>query len=222
MTDSQYLYGVLYPENEAGEFNALQFFVNQLIADINTATLVKIISCTNSGGLSAVGSVDVQPLVNHLDARNQALPSAIIYDLPYVRLQGGKNAFIMDPEPGDIGIAVFASRDISSVKANKAQANPGSFRRFDWADGLYIGGVLNGVPSQYVQFSTAGIKLYSPAAIEMDAPKLTINAPTITITGDATLNGTLTVSADVVIAGKSVVNHNHTDPQGGTTGPMQN
>lgn len=219
---SQGYAGVANPADYAGEFNSIRFLVKQLIGEVNTATLVQVISCTNSGGLSAVGTVDVKPLVNQLDALNQALPAGTIHSIPYFRLQGGKNAFIMDPEPGDIGIAVFASRDISSVKANKAQANPGSFRRFDWSDGLYIGGVLNGVPSQYVQFSTAGIKLYSPTAIEMDAPTLTINAPTITITGDATLNGTLTVSTDVVIAGKSVVNHNHTDPQGGTTGPMQN
>ena len=57
---------------------------------------------------------------------------------------------LIDPTQGDIGLAIFADRDISSVRANRAQANPGSYRRFDMADGVYIGGILNGMPTQTV------------------------------------------------------------------------
>jgi hypothetical protein len=75
------------------------------------------------------------------------------------------------------------------------------------------------------------------AAIEVNGPT-TINGDTL-INGATTLNGpmsqgagsnggtanvagTMNVGTDVVIAGKSTVNHDHSDPQGGTTGPMQN
>jgi hypothetical protein len=159
------------------EFNAIAFLVEQMIGRANTATLVKVLACTNSGDVSAVGFVDVQLLVNQLDGSGQAISNATVYKVPYFRLQGGTNAVILDPKVGDIGIAVFADHDISSVKANKGQANPGSWRRFDVSDGLYFGGVLNGVPVQYVQFNDAGgITVVSPVAVTVNAPHVVVNA----------------------------------------------
>jgi phage baseplate assembly protein gpV len=150
------------------------------------------------------------------------VPHGTIYSVPYFRLQGGANAVILDPQVGDIGIAVFAESDISSVKAAKAQANPGSARKFDMADGLYLGGFLNGTPSQYVQFSASGITLLSPSAVTIQAPTVTIQAPTITLSGQVNQSGgTIAASQDVTVSGLSILSHTHTDPQGGTVGPMQ-
>lgn len=233
-------YGFMYPDAGTTPAAAQEFVTRMILGGANTATIVKIITCTNSGGLSPVGLVDVQPLVNQVDGNNQAVPLAVILDVPYFRLQGGANAVIIDPQPGDIGIAVFADHDISSVKANKAQANPGSSRRFDMADGLYIGGVLNGAPSQYVQFSGAGITITSPTAITLNAPTITMNASTsITATapsstinsnttingplqqgtgsagGGATMQGPLTVNEDVTAQGTSVHTHVHSGVQSG-------
>lgn len=84
---------------------------------------------------------------------------------------------------GDIGIAVVASRDISSAKATKAAAAPGSRRRFDLADSLYIGGVLNDAPTQYVRFSAAGIEVKSPTKIILDAPAVEVVGGTLTHNG---------------------------------------
>ena len=121
----------------------------------------------------------------------------------------------------------FCSRDISSVKANKAASPPQSKRRFDYSDGLYFGGFLNGTPSQYIMFSGGGIKIYSPTGIELEAPKTMIKSPTVQIEGNTTQNGsfsqtgggaasfsgTLTTDGqieskvDVVGGGKSLVHH---------------
>ena len=95
-------------------------------------------------------------LVNQQNAAGIGIAEGQLVNLPYMRIQGGANAVIIDPQPGDIGIAVFASRDISTVIATKKQANPATFRMYDFSDGLYLGGVLNGVPSQYVQFASGG------------------------------------------------------------------
>jgi len=112
----------------------------------------------------------------------------------------------LDPKVGDIGIALFADRDISTVTATKKQATPGSRRKFDMADGLYIGGVLNGVPVQWIEFSEAGINITSPTAISLNAPDVNINCktfelnattaatittPTFTVNGATFLNGSL-------------------------------
>lgn len=167
--------------SEASDYNAQSFLINQILNGRNVATLVQIKAVTNSGDLSPVGYVDVLPLVNQLDGDNKAVPHGVVHNLPYFRMQGGTDAIILDPKVGDIGLAVFADRDISAVKANKKAANPGSKRRASMADGLYIGGFLNGVPDQYVQFSAAGIAMVSPTAINFDAPSVTMTAPTIAI-----------------------------------------
>ena len=114
------------------------------------------------GGVGAVGYVDVQPLVNQVDGFGSAIPQGRLHNIPYLRMQGGVNAIILDPQVGDIGVCVFSDRDISSVKTTKARANPGSRRRFDVADGLYLGGMLNGAPSQYIEFAPDRINIVSP------------------------------------------------------------
>ena len=195
-------YGVADAAAGGSQYNALMFLIRQALAGHNTATLVQVKAVTNSGGLEAVGFVDVLPLVNQLDGQKNAVPHAVVYNLPYFRLQGGANAVILDPQVGDIGMAVFADRDISAVKASKAQANPGSMRRTSYADGLYMGGFLNGVPAQVVRFSADGIHVTSPTAVH-------IVAPVITSAGDWTHTGTITASVDVVADGVSLKTHTH-------------
>lgn len=160
------------------EYGALMFVIGQSLARLNTATLVRILSVTNDGGLSPVGFVDVQPLVNQLDGAGNAVPHAVLHNLPYFRLQGGSDAVILDPKVGDIGMAAFGSRDLSAVKASKQQANPGSWRTHDMADGLYFGGLLNGTPVQYVQFTSGGINVVSPSKVTVQAPDIEMNAAT--------------------------------------------
>jgi hypothetical protein len=151
--------GALTPNSTWGEYNNIIFAVQQAISKLQTATLVRIETCTNDGDLSPVGLVDVTPLVNQIDGSGNPTPHVTVYGLPYLRMQGGTSAIIIDPKPGDIGVAVFASRDVSKVKSTKAQANPGSFRSYDFADGLYLGGMLNAAPTQYIRFGNDGITI---------------------------------------------------------------
>lgn len=151
--------GALKPSSTWGDYNNIIFVIRQAMVKLQTATLVRVESCTNNGGVSPVGYVDVTPLVNQVDGAGNPTPHATIFGLPYLRIQGGANAIIIDPKPGDIGMAAFASRDISKVKATKQQANPGSLRTYDYADGMYLGGMLNGTPTQYIRFTDTGIEL---------------------------------------------------------------
>jgi phage baseplate assembly protein gpV len=168
-----------------------------------------------------VGFVDVQPMVNQVDGTGNPTPHETIHNLPYFRLQGGVNAIILDPVVGDIGIAVFCSRDISQVKRTKAISNPGSAGRFDWADGLYIGGFLNAVPTQYIQFSNTGIALSTPNTFTVTANNTVINSP-VTVNGVSTLNGNVASTGTLTNNGHAVGStHLHTGVQGGigTSGP---
>lgn len=222
--------GTAEATDNGSDFNANTFLVWSILSRVRTMQVCKVLSVTNNGGISPVGFVTLQPLVNQLDGYGNAMPHGEIFNVPYFRLQGGANAIILDPQVDDIGWAGFADRDISSVKATKAQANPGSKRMFSMADAVYFGGILNGTPSQYIAFSASGIAVTSPTAITLTAPTVEVDAPTIILNGalqqgqgsnagNATMGGTLTVATDVIGGGKSLKNHTHPDPQGGNTGP---
>lgn len=155
--------GFLNPWSTEGEYNTHLFAIQAAIQKIQTATLVQIVSCTNAGGVSPFGFVNVTPMVALVDGSGNLTPEGTVFQLPYLRIQGGAMGIICDPAPGDIGIAVFASRDISSVKATQAPAGPGSGREYDFADGMYLGGVLNPAPTTYIQFGPDGITILSPS-----------------------------------------------------------
>lgn len=194
---------------------ALNFVVSQILNDIQTASLVEIVG-VEANGVGPVGFVDVKPLVNQVTGNRKAVEHGVIYKIPYFRIQGGKNAIILDPEIGDIGVCVFCSRDSSAVVATKKAANPGSFRKFDWSDGLYFGGFLNGTPEQYIQFTAEGIKITSPTKIILDAPE-------VEVTGKLTVQGVIKSLTDVLAKTISLFSHITTGVRSGsnTSGPPQ-
>lgn len=175
------------PESYASEYQMLTFLIKQMIAKTATAMMVKVISCTNSGGLSAAGTVNVQPMVNQMTGDQTPVSHGVLYSLPYLRIQGGTNGIIIDPQTNDIGLAVFCSRDISNVKVTKSIANPGSARQYDWADGVYICGWPDVVPQSYVQFESNGaINIFSTSGITLTAPTINLNGATISGSGNIT------------------------------------
>jgi hypothetical protein len=177
---------------------------------------VKVISCTNSGGVSRIGFVDIRPLVTQLDGDGNVISHGTIHNVPYLRIQGGSNAVILDPQAGDVGIASFCDRDISGVKNIGAETAPGSRRKFDMSDAIYHSSIIGATPTQYVQFNSSGIVVKSPTNV-------TIDAPSADFTGTVSAVGTITSQADIIDHGtksmaamRTVFNsHPHTDPQGG-------
>jgi len=172
-------------ESLSSEYLAQVFLIKSLIARMATVTLVQVVKVTNTGGVAAVGFVDLQPLVSQVDPNMNPTPHAIIRNNPYFRIQGGANAIIIDPEVGDVGIALFASRDISAVNSTLVGGNaavgqdpisPGSFRKYDMADALYLGGVLNGVPTQFIQFTSTGIVVTSPHDVTVNCVNANVTA----------------------------------------------
>jgi hypothetical protein len=175
------------------EENASAFIVRQMMGRMAFATVVKVIA-VYPGGVGNDGTVDVQQMVNQIDGLGNSTPHGTIYGVPYTRLHGAAgSAIIMDPGEGDLGIAVFSDRDISSVKANRGQANPGSRRRSDMADAMYIGGLLNGTPTQYIMLDASGITVVTPFNLGMTVK----GNMTTTVTGNmaATVTGNLAATA---------------------------
>lgn len=171
-------------QSTASTFNADSFLIDSRLRKINTSMPVRVVAVTPGAGLSP-GTVDVLPLVNQVGGGGVAYPHGTVHGLAVYRPQSGTSAVILSPAVGDTGLAIFCSHDISGVKATKGQANPGSARRFSMSDGVYLGGLLNVDPTQYVQFTPTGINIVSPQAV-------TIQAPTINLEGNVATTGNLT------------------------------
>ena len=175
------------------QYNALSFMIQQAIREqVNTCVICKVV------GVSS-GYVDVLPMVTQVSGKGEAIPPTTLYKLPYMRYHAGVAAVILDPVPGDIGLAVFAGKDCSNVKVGTSEpVPPASFRDNSMANGFYIGGFLNQAPSVSIELTQGG-------AVNITAP------------GGVNISGSVVVSGDVVAGGKSLVNHVHTGDSGGTT-----
>lgn len=235
---------------DASQYNATDFQIQQALRKISTAEPVRVVS-VQPGAVGSVGMVSVQPLVNLVTGTGDGMAQSTLYQLPYLRIQGGENAVIVDPKPGDIGLAVYAMRDTETVKANRdgKPANPGSARTYSKGDGFYLGGFLNTKPKRYVMVDDTGITLddgqggklelkggkltiTAPAGIESTSPAEIHNTPALTMGGDGAvavmnadmqINGTVTSTGDQVAGSISQMQHTHTGVQtgSGNTGKPQ-
>lgn len=190
------------------EFNVQQFMIKQLMGRMNTSTLVKVVAVHAPVGVVPVGFVDIVPLVNQIDGANGVISHTTVFNIPYMRIQGGANAVIIDPQAGDIGVCLFAQSDISAVKSTKATANPGSKRKFDIADGMYMGGMLNAAPERYLMIDDDGVTIEGVSLVTINATNIVINGTT-TINGNTRINGVGVVSGDLTAEGVSVHDHVH-------------
>ena len=207
------------------DYETFIYQIQQEMKKIETCLPVKVLS-VSGGGLAPVGYVDVQPLVQQLTVAGQPVSQGIITNLPYCRIQGGTNALIIDPEVGDIGLACFASRDVSGVKNAKQESPPASRRTYSLNDGFYIGGFLNKTPVQYIQFDSSGIKVYSPTKITLESPEVLIDSPVIKVTGNfvqtgtkgqhSTFSGNINTDGDITADTVSLKEHVHKDTQPGS------
>lgn len=228
----------------SSEYNAQDFMIRQLIGQIATAEPVRVVAISGSG-ISPVGFVDVQPLVNLVTGEQKAQEQSVLFKLPYLRIQGGKNALVIDPQPGDIGLAVYAMRDTESLKESRdgKAANPGSARTYSKGDGFYLGGFLNATPKRYIMVDDTGITLDDGQGgkLELKGGKLTITAPagiesmsptevhhtpslvfgdgdgaTATMNADMQINGSIESTGDQVAGGISQTQHTHTGVEPGS------
>jgi hypothetical protein len=190
------------PQAGNGLFNALAFMVQQALARMNTATLVKVVAVHTDGRTAPVGTVDVQPLVDLQDGAGNPTPHTTVSGIPYLRIQGGPCAVIIDPVVGDVGLCAFADRDTSRVRATGDHALPGSFRRFDFADGFYLGGwnAQAAAPTCYLVIDGTSVSVVHPDGVDVTTPTLTIN-------GDLVVNGAIQATGDVVADSSGSAHH---------------
>ena len=190
----------------AAEFEAI---VRSLMGKNHTLMLGEVMAITQeASSTAAVGFLSVRPMVFMVDGSNNNYARATINNVPFFRLQAGGNAVILNPKVGDIGLIAYCERDISMVKRNKKQAAPNSRRQFNINDAVYLGGMLNSAPTQYVQFTDNKIIVKATNEIILDAPQ-------VTATGKFTASGIIESLTDVIAKAISLFSHKHGGVQTG-------
>lgn len=243
--------GLRDPYTLASGYNQLEFIVRRIISEmVNTSAIVRVDGCTSQGPEGPAGTVSATPLVAQTDAEGNALPMTQIPSMPHGRVQGGIAALIIDPVPGDIGVASFCKSDSSTVKPGTSEPQrPGSFRNFDHADGMLVATVSNKAPEVWIEIrQDKTIIIHAPEGcaiktdkiaeikagegIVLDTPQTTITGNltatgekgnAISMTGNVQLDGSLTSTGDQTANGISQTNHTHTgvQPGSGDTGKPQ-
>lgn len=168
------------PEQTMGQAG-FQRVIQSLLGHMHTINLCQVTAVNKS-----TETCTIKPLTMMIDGSNNAYDRGEIQNVPFIRLQGGKNAVICDPSVGDIGLGLFCERDISMVKRNKSQQPPNTKRQYDLNDAVYLGGLLNSYPSQYIEFLDSGMNIKTTGNINING---------LTIASD----GTLTLANGVVM-----------------------
>ncbi|UMM08411.1 baseplate assembly protein [Gluconobacter frateurii] len=193
---------------QGSDTGALDTLIRKSLSELGTNTLVQVTAVHPGDGI--VGTVDVQPMVHQQTSDGTAVPHGVIYGVPYLRIQGGACAVIVDPAVSDIGYVIISGRDQSNAVANRVPSAPGSFRQHSMADCVYVGGFLGAAPTHYVQITTDGIRLVTTGKVTVEASEMDIDCP-------LKVNGPITATGDVIGNGISLDNHEHGGVQAGSS-----
>ena len=216
--------------SDTGAYNALEFAMEQKLRNsLPTSFVGRVDACSGKGSGSGSGTVSATQLTAQADASGKSLPMPSMSKLPYVRIQGGIAALIIDPVPGDIALFSSCKQDISGIKQGTSEPVPaGSYRSFSQSDSVMVGAIHTKPPEVWIEIkqdktivihAPEGCKIETDSEVEIKASQaVKVTAPKVEITGQVTINGSLTVSGDMTAGGKPYLSHTHRGDSGGTTG----
>ncbi|WP_273761525.1 hypothetical protein [Aeromonas hydrophila] len=157
------------PASNSNDAEAQVFMFSQLM---NGLFFIELVQVMKVSGTAPNLVVDVLPLVTQRDHTGAMINNSPVYNVPVFRLQRGTSAVIMDPVVGDIGAILVCDKDNSGARANRKPSLPGTDRSHSKSDALYIGGFLNGNPTEYAQFTGTGINIKSPGTVNINGLKI--------------------------------------------------
>lgn len=124
------------------ETGATNFVIEKMLRQVYTVLPVSVQSVEQPNPTGEVGFVDVVPLIRQVDGEGKAIAASSLYRLPFFRAQCGKNAVIVNPQPGDKGLALFSMRDVSVLKSSRSGPDTARFPALPCRrrTGFYLGG----------------------------------------------------------------------------------
>jgi hypothetical protein len=162
--------------------------------------------------------VTVQPAIHVLGTDNSLTPRAQIAKVPLFTMGAGTYLLTFPVKAGDLGWIVASDRDVSLYLQSGKASGPNSNRLHSFEDGLFIPDIartwtLDDEDNENVVLQSAdgtkkismgdnSVKVKHPTLVEFDAPS-------VTMTGDLTVQGTITGQTDVVAGGDSISLKDH-------------
>lgn len=170
--------GIANYEDLTSEYNALNFIITSIIkSTVNTCYAVTVTKVDTDNQ-----KVTVKPLIAQIDADNNKIELPEIFEIPYFRYSAGRTAVKLNPVAGDIGVLIVFKSDSSNIKTgNNSQILPNSFLNYPLYSGIYIGGMLNNDPENYIEIKDDSITINANK-------KIVINCQTAEINADSEVN----------------------------------
>lgn len=164
---------------------------------------IEIVMVTAVYGEAPNLKVDFLPLVTRTTNTGAPIPNAQVYGASVFRLQRGSSAIIMNPVVGDIGIALYCDKDSDNARRDRISGSPNTTRCHSRIDALYLGGLLNQQPVQFIEFADSAINITSPNPVNVTCSKaniiapdgVTVDSPNSHFTGNITADGNITDNA---------------------------
>jgi hypothetical protein len=184
--------------NSSSDANALAFMFRKLMSESKFIELVTVEEVD-----AEAKTCKVKPLIIPVAASGVPIDVQPVSDIPYFRLQMGGSAIVINPKVGDMGLMLICDENTTGVLAGKSAATASTGQQHSRQFGIYLGGValLNGEPTEYIEFTGSGINIVAPNGVNID--------------GEVTTTGTITASGEVTGNGIKLSSHVHGGVQSG-------
>lgn len=187
----------------------------------------------DADAVTAVVQPGIGGSVTQQDGSQVPVNLPVLTDVPVVFPRGGGCTLTFPVEEGDECLIVFACRSIDAWAQSGGVQPATDARRHDLSDAFAIVGPMSqankisGISSSTTQLRSDDGSTFveldpSGQIVNVTAPGgMTITTPTLHITGDVSVDKTVTATTDVVGGSISLKNHAHSAVQSGsgTSGP---
>ena len=165
--------GIATYEDLTTEYNALNFIITSIIkSTVNTCYAVTVTEVDADNQ-----KVTVKPLITQIDADNNKIELPEIFEIPYFRYSAGRTAVKLDPVAGDIGIMIAFKSDSNNIKiGDNNQILPATFLNYPMYSGIYIGGMLNNEPENYIEIKDDSITINANKSVVINCQNAEVNA----------------------------------------------
>jgi phage baseplate assembly protein gpV len=157
--------------------------------------------------------------IPHVRDDDEALEVPLISAVPVLWPRAGQASITYPLQRGDWGLVIHCDGDIGKWATELDASKPQSKRRHAWTDAVFLP-QTHGLQAS----SLTGLQLaYGANTVTLTEAGVVVNAPTITLVGNTTVQGNLAVTGTSTLAGIPFGTHRHTGVQtgaGSTGGPI--
>ena len=199
--------GYLEENTNSNEFNKISFIIRQSILGTVDTCFIGLVQTVNTDK-----TVDVLPLVNGVDGNGNAIERTVVFNLPYLKYQGGECSVDIIPVVGDIGLVCITKDDSSSALENKQPSIPPSEKKYNKSNGFYIASIASTCKTakHSLTIRDEGITISTTGNINVSCTEASISASKVTIdSSDVNLGGAggkkVALDGDTVVSGSTVI-----------------